>query len=334
MAEAWHLFGDAQTSANEASHSIASTAPVTVGASESVLFDLTGFSMEVEHVEVSLSLSDSSVDVFLLSAAGTRVELYGAGDAPAGALTWTFGAEAFLGEAAEGAWALEFVNDGGAAVTVESYSVEWFGSADTVNDIYHYTDEMFAPILGSGAIEERSAPAEDAARLVLADSDGGTDWLNLSAMTGELQVDLRLGASSSADGQVFATLSEGVIENAVGGDNAANELYGMRGDDLLDGGAGDDLLSGGAGNDMFVFAFGSGSDVILDFTSDGGTQDLVALVGFGVGYDDLAFETVFTGDGAQDTLLSFASGDRLTFSGIDATLLTADAFQFYETAFV
>ncbi|RYH06793.1 M10 family metallopeptidase C-terminal domain-containing protein [Tropicimonas sp. IMCC6043] len=312
-----------------------------VTASESVLFDLSGVTMDVEHVEVSLSLSDSTVDVFLRSAAGTLVELYGSGDAPAGELSWSFGAESFLGEAADGIWSLEFVNDGGGPITVGSYTIDWFGSGDTADDVYHYTDEMFKPIL-DGAGDTLSAPAEDSARLALADGDGGEDWFNLAAMTGELEVNLNLGASSTSDGRVFATITEGTIENATGGDRSdrlignevGNELHGMRGDDVLDGGLGEDVLAGGSGSDTFIFELGSGHDVILDFTNDGVSQDRVALVGFNASFAELSFATAVGEAGGMDTVLSFASRDSLTFAGVDLPSLTEADFLFLETSIV
>ncbi len=53
-------------------------------------------------------------------------------------------------------------------------------------------------------------------------------------------------------------------------------FLGGDGDDTMTGGADDDILLGGAGNDRFVFAPGSGDDVILDFASG----DLIDLVAF------------------------------------------------------
>lgn len=42
-------------------------------------------------------------------------------------------------------------------------------------------------------------------------------------------------------------------------------LIGGGGNDVLDGGAGNDCLEGGSGDDVYVFRWGSGSDIIIDF---------------------------------------------------------------------
>ena len=74
--------------------------------------------------------------------------------------------------------------------------------------------------------------------------NGGIDWINAAAITGNLMLDLTAGASSTVDGGVFITISNiTTIENAVTGDgndsitgnDAANILYGMRGNDTLSG---------------------------------------------------------------------------------------------------
>lgn len=81
MAEVWHLFDTAQTSANEIHHGEASADATAIGTGLTIDLDLGGVAMDVEHVEVSLDLSDPTVDVFLVSASGTRVQLYDAADA-------------------------------------------------------------------------------------------------------------------------------------------------------------------------------------------------------------------------------------------------------------
>lgn len=78
-----------------------------------------------------------------------------------------------------------------------------------------------------------------------------------------------------------------IIENAVGGsqrdvlwgNDVANHLSGMGGDDVLQGFGGNDTLTGGDGNDTFVFGSSDivGTDTITDFQTGADKIDLHAL---------------------------------------------------------
>ena len=103
------------------------------------------------------------------------------------------------------------------------------------------------------------------------------------------------------------------------------------GNNTVVGGDGDDILSGGAGADVFVYDFGGGADLILDFETAGTDQDTLALVGFGsIAYADL----VFTIDAASNAVLDFGSGQTVTFDGVALADLSEDHFTFHDTAFV
>ena len=68
------------------------------------------------------------------------------------------------------------------------------------------------------------------------------------------------------------------------GGDGCDHLQGGRGNDRLDGGAGNDLLRGGQGDDVFVFAAGTGRDIVCDFRAG----DTVELSGLGItGFNDL-----------------------------------------------
>ncbi|WP_170482415.1 S8 family serine peptidase, partial [Ruegeria arenilitoris] len=332
MAEAWHLFGTAQTSANEVSYTLESAQNVTIGSGTTLTFDSGVTSMNLETVEVTLSLTSTSLDVWLVSGSGTRVQLLDSLDTVDGPLTWSFSAEAFRGEnAADGIWSLEFNNLDGGSARLTDYEIIWFGSAASADSTYHYTDEIFAALGTDAVTGAQITLAQDATRQVLTDSDGGTDWLNLSAMTGYLEIDLRQGAVSSSSGAEFLTIAAGtVIENVVAGDGAdyiigndvANELHGMRGNDTLDGGLGDDLLVGGAGTDTFVFAEGSGTDTVLDYCVSGGELDMLYFVGF----DPASVN--FTDDGSGNAVADLGGGDMLILSDVDAGLIDDTYFYF------
>lgn len=68
------------------------------------------------------------------------------------------------------------------------------------------------------------------------------------------------------------------------GNNQANVIRGLAGDDYLEGRLGNDTLEGGSGADTFAFSSLDGSmDTILDFSSAEGDRLQVSLAGFGSG---------------------------------------------------
>ena len=87
-------------------------------------------------------------------------------------------------------------------------------------------------------------------------------------VTSDLLLDLNPGSVSTIDGQSLILATGTVIENAYGGDgndsirgnNSANVLVGMRGNDTILGGGGNDLINGGAGNDSIDG--GDGIDIV------------------------------------------------------------------------
>ena len=184
-------------------------------------------------------------------------------------LTWTFGVEAFRGETSTGSWTLR-VTDNAAQDdgVLTSVSLTGYGTANSVNDVFHFTDEFMALRL------------IDISRASLSDTNGGVDWLDAAALTGNLALSLIAGSASSLNGAAFITIASGsTIENAITGDgndslignSATNQLYGMRGDDTLDGSEGVDFLYGGAGNDQIIFD----------------SADLSGVINGGAGYDRL-----------------------------------------------
>jgi serralysin len=85
----------------------------------------------------------------------------------------------------------------------------------------------------------------------------------------------------------FAIAYGVTIENAVGGsardllwgNDVANTLKGMGGDDVIKGFGGNDTLWGGDGNDTFVFANDGSTDTIADFQTAHDKIDLTGLTG-------------------------------------------------------
>ncbi len=79
---------------------------------------------------------------------------------------------------------------------------------------------------------------------------------------------------------------------------------GQDGDDTLRGSSASDLLSGGDGKDTFVFARGSGTDIVVDFDP---AEDRLELQGF----DDPPRQLQ---DGSL--VLDFGEGDVLVLLGV------------------
>lgn len=275
MAEVWTLFNGPNASTNESSFQQTTTAAVTLadGMVTDIHFTFGGPDFNVEFVDIAMDISHTKLDdleISLISPDGTvsslidfRFELFYTPDLEQATLT--FGANGFRGENGAGEWTIRIVDrwaqDEG---TVNTASITLHGT-DTADgshsaddDVYHYTDEIFTSI------------ARDPSRITLADTDGGTDWLDLSAMTGDILLRMQQGNSSNVAGITFLRTALGTeIENAVTGDGdddisgsrGDNRIYGMRGDDFLWGADGNDTLSGGAGID--TLRGGAGDDTFL-----------------------------------------------------------------------
>ena len=264
MAEVWSLlYPQAATSANERQSQATLTGLnlVTVDFGTTIFRVNLSQDLVVEHVALSVSLTHDDlrqVEIWLKSPLGTSYCVFdGSSATPSTAafgLTHTLGVEGFRCETALGEWTVELRDTlaGGAGV-ISGLTLTAFGADVSADDVYHYTDEVFAAAAEPG----------QSLRTTLVDRNGGVDWINAAAMYGDLIIDLGSGRRSTLNGQVFTTLAaDAVIEHAVAGDgqdrlvgNALdNHLLGMRGDDTLSGGAGDDTLDGGTGLDVAVFA--------------------------------------------------------------------------------
>jgi Ca2+-binding RTX toxin-like protein len=123
-------------------------------------------------------------------------------------------------------------------------------------------------------------------------------------------------------------------------------LRGGDGMDRLLGGAGIDNLTGGDGRDTFVFHFGDGDDVILDFTTpenrfynDGARGrgrddqhsrdgDLIEISSDLTGFDVFADILAHANQVGDNAVIDFGGGDTLTLAHTRVTNLHADSFVF------
>lgn len=111
-------------------------------------------------------------------------------------------------------------------------------------------------------------------------------------------------------------------DTLIGGDGE-DDLYGDNGQDTLIGGFGNDDLWGGKGGDVFVFTDGSGNDIIYDFDSNG-NRDTIDLTGHSGAstFDDLAI--VQSGDDVTITVDS----DTIVLIDTIVEEISADLFVF------
>jgi Ca2+-binding RTX toxin-like protein len=264
MAEVWTLFSSAKTSANEVmatSGVLTTQLALPTNTTISYQFTITDH-LDIEHVDLTLQFQHptfSDISFTLISPSGTSVMVLSTGNSGSATtgFTWTFGIEDLRGEDSFGTWTLSAtdINASGGQGILNTLTLQAFGSAPSNDDVFHYTDE-FAFML-----------AQDASRQELADANGGTDWIDAAAVTGDLVLNLTPGSSSTLAGGAFVHISNTTtIENVVTGDgndsitgnDAANILYGMRGNDTLSGGEENDILVGGVGNNTLIG--GNGDD--------------------------------------------------------------------------
>ncbi|MBL8589088.1 MAG: hypothetical protein JNK46_11215 [Methylobacteriaceae bacterium] len=110
----------------------------------------------------------------------------------------------------------------------------------------------------------------------------------------------------------------GADNDAITGGADADDLRGDGGEDAITGGTGGDTMYGGADGDRFLFAIGSGVDVIVDFQDGLDKIDLSGYAGANAG------NTIIAQSGAN-TVVSFAGAfaDQVILLNFTATNFTA-----------
>jgi len=343
FSEVWTLFGAAKTSANEASVRVSDGTTKAVG-NGSGFTDyqlVVGTGLDLDYVTLTLTMTHGNVEdlrIELISPDGTRSLMLTTGSTTAvnafSAKTWMFGSNEFRGELSAGTWTVRVTDTRANSYSgsVSSVVLDLYGDGVTVDNVYHYTDDFMKML----AIEP--------SRSLVTDTNGGTDWLNFSAIRGGIDADLSARTILMRGVSTLTIAAGTTIENVVAGDGAdvlrgndlANHLVGMRGDDLLDGRLGADLLDGGAGSDTASYAL-SLAAVDVDLTraaQSGGDAEgdrLIAIENV-VGS---AFADTLTGDARANRITGGAGDDRIdggagtdtaVFSGLRADYaVTANA---------
>ncbi|MEM9469871.1 MAG: S8 family serine peptidase, partial [Pseudomonadota bacterium] len=260
MAESWHVgTSGAKTYANMTTIPPVSSSPAlsipTIGTVTTTI-NITQ-DISIEHILIDLDISHSRAGdliVTLTSPDGTdsilmyRVE-NGAYTSRYGitGVDFEFSSAAHRGESSLGDWTLTITDiTGGNAGTLNNWSLEFLGHAQSNDDLYVYTNEYAG---SSGA------------RTVLNDANGGNDTINASAVSGNTEIDLNFGGTIA--GTIFIIEPGTQIENVVTGDgndiltgNAYNNvIYSGRGNDSVTGSLGNDTIDGGQGTDSVTYNF-------------------------------------------------------------------------------
>ena len=132
-----------------------------------------------------------------------------------------------------------------------------------------------------------------------------------------------IASSGSAAGDTFDSIENVVATNfddAIVGNNDANILFGLAGNDTFFGSLGADIINGGDGNDTVDYSFlnaGVGVVARLDGLAGAGSNDILFEVENVTG---TAFDDVFVGD-ANDNVFFGAAGNDRFFGSAGADLL-------------
>jgi len=131
------------------------------------------------------------------------------------------------------------------------------------------------------------------------------------------------GATNATAVDTSYNLDSSLIPTNVPGTDHGDQLSGHDGQDVIEGGAGNDTLTGGTGIDTFVFAKGSGKDVITDFGL-GGEHDVIDISA----YKDAGYKATVQ-DVGGDTVITFSTGDSITLVGVHVRDLVADGVGYH-----
>jgi len=321
MAESWLvMFEEAQTSANEQHVTVTYGGPNVAISTDltnpSVITQTVTEDLFIEHVNVTVSITHSwlpDVRLYLIGPDGEEIPLFlneGTTELADFGWTWTFGITALLGFSSLGNWSLVAVDswaseDDG---VITDFTIDFYGQANTNNSVHFVTNDFL------------NVAAFDPSREVIADGDGGTDWLNFVSVNpdgdnnGNVVLNLASGSEFFVDGNSWGFLEVGgdVFENAMMGDGndtvvgntLNNEIHGMRGNDVLVATGGTDQIFGGVGDDILVV---EGPTTPID-------PNTIGLLTGGDGTDVFYFYT-----GASGKVLDYQAGDIVVLQDTLAT---------------
>ncbi|WP_449301336.1 S8 family serine peptidase, partial [Photorhabdus kleinii] len=335
LAESWMT---QSTAANEYVYS-ASSGPLgkTLAAGETLTSSIAmNAGLNVEHVEIDFDaqvgrLGDLTLK--LISPDGTQSILLnrqgkvpdgmpGAsatdlGSSQSGTFKYSFMSTHDFGERSAGNWTLQVTDaSSGLPVTLNAWSLRLYGSKNTPDDTYFYTDEYIQSVVK----QANRAVLDDAVNGVA----GGRNTLNAAAVSRDTSVNLLTGVASIG-GAALTIKNPSGIQNIITGDGN-DTLVAGNADALLDGGRGNNTLAGGAGEDFFVVhRREAGSDIISNFEAARG--EIIDLVGFGgKKFADL----LLTQQGA-DVKVDLGKGQSIVLKNQTLAGIGATNFEFQDT---
>jgi subtilisin-like proprotein convertase family protein len=226
--------------------------------------------INAEHIEIGVDITHQRIGdlvISLTSPSGVEsVLLNRPGKAPQSDntdtgletqnLNFTFTTTNLWGENSLGNWTIKITDAAaGKTGTLNSWTLSLYGKYNLGADTYIYTDQY--------------ANLAETERQTLIDDNGGTDTINIAAITGNITFDLTPGATNQIAGKSLTIAQNTVIEYLLTGDgddtlignDADNYLYGGRGDDAIYGGDGADTITGRQGADLIQG--GAGDDTII-----------------------------------------------------------------------
>lgn len=355
LAESWHKQETTDNRLTASNPFVSSTANQVI-ADNGILTDTVEIppisALLLEHVTVTLDLVHDNLGdliIKLISPSGTESillnrqgkDISDASDRGHGSEdgVFTFSTRAIMGEQSTGVWTLEVTDAaGGSSGLLRSWEIDFSGELQghfegdipPANTTYVYTDEYH--------------DQTDSARQYLYDSGASEyedDTLNVSAMSGDLNIDLTPNAVSNLAGTSLQISPETTIERLFTGDGndilvgnyRNNLLWGGRGDDTINGGVGNDWLighaginqmTGGLGNDRFVIQKGHvGEQHIQDFNVS--ESDVIYIANYG-DVSDLS-DLSLVQDGS-DTRIMMSDSQAIILEGVHTNELDASHFIF------
>ncbi len=202
----------------------------------------------------------------------------------------------------------------------------------SADNVYTYTDSFISNWTATKGLVD--------------DTNGGTDTIDVSAVTAASKITLtngevgRIGsktltisATSDIENLILGSGHDlGIgndLDNLIVGNDGNDKLFGNDGNDTLDGGTGNDRLYGGAGDD--VIAGGEGNNGI-----DGGAGNDTITTGSGKDKIDAGLgdnnidagdgmNSIISGDG-NDTITAGAGRDRITAGDGDNVINAGDGY--------
>ncbi|MFS0756040.1 putative Ig domain-containing protein [Noviherbaspirillum sp. 1P10PC] len=356
LAESWitqqTAYNEVRLAAPPASGQIGLAIPDGNGSAAEAKLTVDSAPLVIEHVEVLLDITHANpgdLVVTLRSPSGTESVLVNRpGKAPGQAsdrgdalfrdssrLSFVLDSALLRGESPQGTWTLRVTDAvSGATGTLNSWSMNVYGSASSAPVQYVYTNE-YAQL------------SKQAGRNVLTVAPGAGATINAAAISSGSTIDLSVGKARLAGADLTMTNPQAVA-NAIGGEfddtlignGLANLLAGGQGNDTLrggggndtlDGGLGNDTLAGGAGADLFVIRKKSGAvDIILDAGQEDMAQgrDMIALIGFG----KLDFARLTRSQVGADVRVDLGDGQILWLRNQQVSTIDAARFRFFDDA--